>query len=310
MSRPVREYWLFHSFEGIVGSIFVTLVLFATVFGRLLAPQGPADVDLHAVLQAPSGAHLFGTDDTGRDVLSRVLAGASYTIPTAIGVVVASMVIGIVVGVAAGYLGGWLGNALMRLTDLFLSYPSMLLAIAVVSALGAGLWQAAIALTAVVWAAYARLAQVQTAAIRDALFMDAAKMSGTSGFHKVFRHVLPNAVGPVVVKATMDVALCVEWIAGLGFVGLGAQEPAPEWGVMIATSRGFVLNAWWYVLFPCLALLVVVLGFNLLGTALDNRFYGRASLSRSALRRMRELGAGRVPPAELPAAMQVDGTVA
>lgn len=285
-ARRLREHWVFHSFEGTVGSVLVTVVLFVTVFGRLLAPDDSSAIDLHGVLQSPSGSHLLGTDDVGRDILSRVLVGASYTVPTAVAVVAVALLIGVAVGVTAGYVGGWVGNVLMRITDLFLSYPSMLLAIAVAAAIGQGLWQAGVALSVVVWAAYARLSQVQTAAVRDALFMDAAQLSGTSNLHKVVRHVLPNAIGPVLVKATMDVALCVEWIAGLGFVGLGAQPPAPEWGAMISTSRGFVLSAWWYVLFPCLALLVVVLGFNLLGTALDTRFYGRRSLSRAALRRL------------------------
>jgi len=285
--RKIGEFWLFHTIQGALGLLLVLLALIVAVFGRFAASEESSVTHLGAILQAPSTAHPFGTDDVGRDLLSRVIDGAGYTIPAAIAVVAASVIIGSVVGVVAGYYGGWVNETLMRITDIFLSYPSMLLAIAVAASLGSGLKQTAIALIVVVWAAYARLAQVQTSAVRHRLFMDASEMASSSVTTRLFRHVLPNALPPVFVKATMDVAMCVEWIAALGFVGLGARPPAPEWGTMIAEAREYVLNAWWYVTFPSLALLFVVLGFNYLGGALDTHFFGTTrTLSRKSLRQL------------------------
>jgi len=285
--RRIREFWVFHTIQGAVGSLLVLVALIVAVVGRFVSSDSSSATHLDAILQAPSSSHPFGTDDVGRDILSRVIDGAGYTIPAAITVVAVSVIIGCVVGVVAGYYGGWVNETLMRITDIFLSYPSMLLAIAVAASLGSGLKQTSIALIVVVWAAYARLAQVQTSTVRHRLFMDASEMASSSTTTRLFRHILPNALPPVFVKATMDVAMCVEWIAALGFVGLGARPPAPEWGTMIAEAREYVLNAWWYVTFPSLALLFVVLGFNYLGGALDSHFFGKTrTLSRKSLRQL------------------------
>lgn len=282
-----RIAWLFDSAEGKLGVVLVGIVLVVVIFGRLIAPYGPDITNLNAALQAPSFAHWFGTDETGRDILSRVLVGASYTVPTAMAVVLFGLLFGSLVGTIAGYFGGWVGNVLMRVTDLFLSYPALLLAIAVSAALGQGLVQAAIALSVVVWAGYARLAHVQTVTIKNRLYMDAATVAGTSTWRKVLLHLLPNSSAPLLIKATIDVAFSVEWIASLGFIGLGARQPAPEWGAMIATSRQFALTSWWYVLFPSVALLITVLGFVLLGSALEDQLSGRRTLSRRALRQLK-----------------------
>jgi peptide/nickel transport system permease protein len=281
-----------HSFEGKVGVVLVAFVILMAIFGPYVAPQNPAAIHLGDILAPPSAAHPFGTDEVGRDLLSRVLAGARYTVTAAVIVIASSVVIGSLIGGLAGYVGGWLGNALMRLTDLFLSYPSMLLAIAVAAALGPGLKQSCIALITGVWAAYARLAQVQAVSIRNREFVQAAETIGMSRRRIVLRHVVPNALSPVLVKATMDVAFAVEWIAGLGFVGLGAQPPTPEWGTMISESQEYALKAWWYVAFPGLALVLTVIGFTLLGTALDRQLFGKGQrggsrLSRRELRRLR-----------------------
>jgi peptide/nickel transport system permease protein len=280
--RPVS--WLFRTPQGTIGVTFVGIIVLVAVFGRLLAPDSPSHTDLNALLSAPSAAHWFGTDDTGRDILSRVLIGADYTLPTAVLVVAFSLIFGSLVGTIAGYIGGVTSNVLMRVTDLFLSYPSLLLAIAVSASLGQGLPQAGVALAVVTWAAYARLAHVQTVTVRHRLYMDAADIAGTPAWRKVLFHLLPNASAPMLIKATMDVALCVEWIASLGFIGLGAKQPAPEWGAMIADSRQYALTSWWYVLFPSVALLVTVIGFLLLGAAFEERLSGRQSLSRKAIR--------------------------
>jgi peptide/nickel transport system permease protein len=276
--------WLFRSAQGTIGVVFVGLIVLVAVFAHLLAPYSPDQIDLNALLAAPGAGHWFGTDETGRDILSRVLIGTDYTLPTAVAVVAFSLVGGSLIGVLAGYLGGVTANVIMRVTDLFLSYPSLLLAIAVAAALGQGLLQAGIALAVVTWAAYARLAYVQTVSVRHRLYMDAAEVAGTSLRRKLLRHILPNAAAPLLIKASMDVALCVEWIASLGFIGLGARQPAPEWGAMLATSREYALSSWWYVVFPSIALFMTVTGFLLLGSAFEERLSGRHSLSRRTIR--------------------------
>jgi peptide/nickel transport system permease protein len=292
----VRRHWLFSSVQGTVATVIVAASLLLAGFGRLVAPDNPSAIDLLQILRAPSWAHPFGTDEVGRDLLSRVLAGATYTLPTALAVVAISLVVGCALGILAGFYGGWRQNALMRLTDLFLSYPALLIAIAVAAALGPGLRQSAIAISVVSWASYARLAQVQATRIRHHEYIGAAKVMGSGTLATIRSHVVPNSLGPVITKATMDVAFVIEWIAGLGFIGLGAQPPTPEWGSMIATSRQYVLSAWWYVLFPGLALLVVVMGFTLLGDALDAHLAGSSAgrTWRVARRRGRQRILGRL----------------
>jgi peptide/nickel transport system permease protein len=294
-----RIGWLFRTPQGTIGVVLVGVIVLVAVFGSILAPYPPSKTDLDALLSAPSPTHWFGTDETGRDILSRVLIGADYTLPTAVLVVAFSLVFGSLVGTIAGYIGGTTSNVLMRITDLFLSYPSLLLAIAVSAALGQGLAQAGVALGVVTWAAYARLAHVQTVTVRHRLFMEAADVAGTPTWRRLLFHLLPNAAAPMLIKATMDVALCVEWIASLGFIGLGARPPAPEWGAMIATSRQYALTSWWYVLFPTVALLITVIGFLLLGAAFEERLGGRRSLSRRTIRLLRPAPADAVETALL-----------
>jgi peptide/nickel transport system permease protein len=259
------------TFDGALGALIVFVVIFVAVFGSDIAPYSPSAISFTAQLSAPSGAHLFGTDELGRDILSRVLAGAGHTIPASLAVVGIAMAAGGVIGLVAGYVGGKVDNVLMRITDMFLGYPAFLLAIAVVSSLGPGLSQAVISLSILWWAGYARLVRTQVRLVRKLEYVEAARAVGASDKRIVFRHIAPNIVGPMLVKATVDVALVVESIAALGFIGLGAQPPSPEWGTMIATSRQYALDAWWYPVFPGIALLVTVVGFNLLGDALSRR---------------------------------------
>lgn len=284
--RRRQVWWLLKSPLGLIGLICCSIIVFLAIFGPLLAPYGPDQVDLNSILQGPSSAHWLGTDEVGRDLLTRLMDGAHYTLSAAVGVVAASLVVGTLIGSVAGYLGGWVGTVLMRLTDMFLSYPSLLLAIAVSAALGQGLLQASVALAVVVWAGYARIAYVQTVTIRGRLYMDAAEIAGTRPARRIFRHIMPNVISPLLIKATMDVAFSVEWIAGLGFIGLGATQPTPEWGATIADSRQYALTAWWYVVFPSVMLLLTILGFVLLGSAFEERVSGRRALSRAALRKL------------------------
>jgi peptide/nickel transport system permease protein len=251
--------------EGRIGAVLCGLILFVTLFGNAIAPHDPDAVDIGARLEGPSGAHLLGTDELGRDMLSRVLAGAARTIPASLAVVGLALLIGGAIGIIAGYAGGWFDNAAMRVTDIFLGYPAFLLAIAVVASLGPGLWQAVVALSALWWAGYARLARGQARAMRTHAHVEAARALGASDAWILRRHVVPNIFGPILVKLAIDVALVIESIAALGFIGLGAQPPAPEWGTLIAASRNYALDAWWYPVFPGIALLIAVVGFNLLG---------------------------------------------
>jgi peptide/nickel transport system permease protein len=259
------------TFDGALGALIVFVVIFVAIFGSDIAPYSPSAINFTAQLSAPSGAHLFGTDELGRDILSRVLAGAGQTIPASLAVVGIAMTAGGSIGLIAGYVGGKVDNVLMRITDMFLGYPAFLLAIAVVSSLGPGLSQAVISLSILWWAGYARLVRTQVRLVRNLEYVEAARAVGASDTRIVFRHIAPNIVGPMLVKATVDVSLVVESIAALGFIGLGAQPPSPEWGTMIATSRQYALDAWWYPVFPGIALLVTVVGFNLLGDALSRR---------------------------------------
>jgi peptide/nickel transport system permease protein len=257
------------SAEGRIGFAICAVLLFAAAFGRFLTPYDPAAVNLMVRLQGPSTAHWFGTDELGRDLFSRVLAGAGATIPASLAVVGIAIGIGCTLGLVAGYAGGRIDNVIMRLTDMFLGYPSFLLAIAVVSSLGPGLWQAVAALSVLWWAGYARLTRTQARLVRRFVYVEAAQAIGAGDVRMLLRHVLPNVIGPIVVKATIDVSLVVESIAALGFIGLGAQPPSSEWGALIADSRTYALDSWWYPVFPGIVLLVTVLGCNLLGDGLS-----------------------------------------
>ena len=216
--------------EGAIGALIVFVVLFVTVFGSDLAPYSPSAIDFNAQLSAPSAAHLFGTDDLGRDLFSRVLAGASQTIPASLEVVGIAIGVGGLVGLVAGYIGGKLDNVLMRITDMFLGYPAFLLSIAVVASLGPGLSQAVIALSILWWAGYARLMRTQVRLSEDTSMLRRCRAVGASNTRILFRHITPNVVGPTLVKATIDVALVVESIAAAALIGLGAQPPSPENG--------------------------------------------------------------------------------
>jgi peptide/nickel transport system permease protein len=257
--------------EGVIGAVICGLLLVVVIFGGALAPYDSDAVDIGSRLEGPSSAHWLGTDELGRDLLSRILVGASRTMPSSLAVVGIAVVIGCTIGVVAGYAGGWFDNIAMRITDMFLGYPAFLLAIAVVASLGPGLWQAVVALSALWWAGYARLARGQARLARNLTYVEAARASGASNARILRRHIMPNIFGPILVKMAIDVALVVESIAALGFIGLGAQPPNPEWGAMIAGSRTYALDAWWYPVFPGVALLITVVGLNLLGDGLARR---------------------------------------
>jgi peptide/nickel transport system permease protein len=236
------------------------------IFAPLIGPDNPLAQNF-GILAAPSSAHWFGTDELGRDVLSRVLSGARVTLPLSVLLVVIAMLIGAVLGGIAGFLGGWADVALMRLADLFFAFPGIILALAVAAALGPQLRNAVIAVIAVSWPSYARLVRSLVLTARTAPYVVASRMLGASGWRVLFTDIRPNVAGPVLVLAALDLGNAVLLLSGLSFLGLGAQPPTAEWGAMVAEgTQNF--NDWWVGVFPGLAILTVVLAFNFIGDAM------------------------------------------
>jgi peptide/nickel transport system permease protein len=250
----------------------------AALFAPLFAPADPLAQELAARLQPPSAAHWLGTDQLGRDILSRLLYGARISLVIGIVVVVSAGVFGTIVGIVAGYAGGLVDEVLMRFTEVFLAFPPLILAMAIAGALGPSLTNAIIAIAAVTWAVYARLARGQLLSLRRREFVEAARSIGASRGRILLRHLLPNALAPLLVQASFDMGSAIISAAGLSFIGFGAQPPTPEWGVMISEGRNFISTQPWLALFPGLAILLAVGAFNLLGDglrdALDPRLRG------------------------------------
>lgn len=253
---------------AMVGLGIILALLLVAAFAPLIADQSPIAQDLAQRLREPDGEHWFGTDELGRDIFARVVWGARITL-TIVGLVVVIVApVGLVVGTVAGYFGGWFDAVLMRVTDIFLAFPRLILALAFVAALGPGIENAVIAIALTAWPPYARIARAETLTIRNADFIAAARMVGAGPLRIVFGHVVPLCTSSVIVRVTLDMAGIILTAAGLGFLGLGAQPPSPEWGAMIASGRKFLLDQWWVATIPGIAICVVSLGFNLLGDGL------------------------------------------
>ena len=259
------------SASSMAGLAIVVLFLIVVAIGPSIAPY-PEDalgaVHLERKLQPPSAAHWFGTDEVGTDVYTRVILGARVSLQIGLVITVIAALIGVPLGVVAGYLSGTLGELIMRVTDVFLSVPALILALAVVGALGPGIVNAMLALSLVWWPGYVRLVQGKTLALKQETYVEAARAVGTGRLRIVFVHILPNCVSAIVVKASMDMGMAILAAASLGFIGLGAQPPYPEWGAMISHGRNYLPTWWWYSAFPGLAIYLTVLGFNLLGDGL------------------------------------------
>ncbi len=255
---------------ALVGLGIVVALILVAIFAPLLAPYDPiagGDLRLDRLLP-PSWAHPFGTDDLARDIFSRVIYGSRLTLMVVILVALIATPIGLLVGTTAGYLGGWVDVVLMRITDIFLAFPRLVLALAFVAALGPGIENAILAIAVTSWPPYARLARAETLTVRDSDFISAIRLQGASSARILWGHVTPLCLSSVIVRVTLDMAGIILTAAGLGFLGLGAQPPLPEWGAMIAGGRRFIIDQWWVSTMPGVAIFVVSLGFNLLGDGL------------------------------------------
>jgi len=253
-------------------SILVLLVIVA-IIGPWIAPHDPLRQVLSDRLLPPgSASHWLGTDQLGRDILSRIIYGSRLTLSIAILVVVVVVPIGLLIGTTAGFFGGWVDNVLMRVTDIALAFPKIVLALAFAAALGPGVINAVIAISITAWPAYARLARAETLRLVQADFIHVARLQGASSMRILLRYIVPLCSSSVIVRATLDMAGIILTVAGLGFLGLGAQPPSPEWGFMVASGRNALLDAWWVATLPGTAILLVSLAFNLLGDGLRDVF--------------------------------------
>lgn len=253
---------------AMAGLIIVVALLVVAALAPLVAPHDPLAQSLANRLKPPSAANWFGTDSLGRDIFSRVVYGTRVTLVIVLLVVITVGPIGLLIGCAAGYLGGWVDTVLMRITDVFLAFPRLVLALAFVAALGPGLENAVIAIAFTAWPPYARVARAETLVIRNADYISAVRLQGASQWRIVWRHVVPMCMPSLIVRTTLDMAGIILTAAGLGFLGLGAQPPIPEWGAMISAGREQIFDQWWVATFPGLAICIVALGFNLLGDGL------------------------------------------
>jgi peptide/nickel transport system permease protein len=256
-----------------VGVILIFILL--AVFAGQIAPypdQGAGKTNASNTMHPPSAENILGADKLGRDVLSRIMVGARAALIIPIFVVLFAVLIGAPLGAWAGYKGGWVDEIIMRLTDLFLAFPSLLLAMAIAFALGRGLDKAAIALIVSWWPWYTRIARGVAVGLRERYFVEAARAAGVRDVVILFRHILPNTISPILVQATVDMGTVILAMGGLAFLGLGTQPPAPDWGLMVSEGRTYMLNQWWIATYPGAAIFIVVLAFNLLGDTLRDIF--------------------------------------
>ncbi len=272
----LRDFWFYFSVNrgAVIGLwVFVAIIVLA-VIAPLVAPHDPTEqfrdfMKIPPVWESGGKAEfLLGTDELGRDILSRLLYGAQYSLLVGFVIVVIAMCVGIVVGVIAGFLGGAVDTAFMRLMDIMLSFPSLLLALVLVAILGPGLINAVIAITLVLLPHFSRLTRAAVMAEKERDYVTAARLAGAGRLRLMFKTVLPNCLAPLVVQATMSFSNAILEVAALGFLNMGAQPPTPEWGTMLASAREFISSAWWIVTFPGLAILVTVLAINLIGDGL------------------------------------------
>jgi peptide/nickel transport system permease protein len=263
---------------ALLSLIFIGFLVVLAVFGSQLTPYNPVETDMAAALQAPSSTHLFGTDQLGMDIFSRVIAGTRVSLTVGLLAVSIALTIGIILGAVAGYAGGWVDTVIMRLMDMMLAIPSILLAITLMAALGKGIDKAVIAIGLVSIPEYARIVRGNILSIKENDYIAAAHVVGLSNARIIFRHVLPNALSVIIVRATLGISSAILDTAALGFLGLGVQPPQAEWGDMLGRARGFIFQAPHTLIFPGLAITLTVLAFNLLGDGLRDALDPKARI--------------------------------
>ncbi|MFP4200491.1 MAG: ABC transporter permease [Clostridia bacterium] len=281
IQSPTQMFWrdIRKHPAAIIGVTLLTLIILSVVFAHSLSPYDPVEPDYSVRLQPPSSEHIFGTDAMGRDILTRIMYGGRISLWVGLISVGISASAGIVIGLTAGYFGGWADEVLMRIMDMIMSMPSILLSLTIIFALGGGLVNIMIAIGVSSIPSYARTVRGQVLAARDTPYVEAAKAAGAGNIKIMFRHILPNVMAPVIVMATLGLAGAILSVAALGFLGLGIAPPTPEWGVIISDGRARLYDAWWIATFPGLAIMATVLATNLLGDglrdSLDPRLRGR-----------------------------------
>ncbi|MBO0140144.1 ABC transporter permease [Agrobacterium sp. Ap1] len=275
-ASQIRQWRLYahmfrKSFSSMLGLSLVVLFLVLAAIGPLIVPYPEAAsgaINMSAKLQPPSSTYWFGTDEMGADIFSRVIIGARTSLWIGVVITGIAAIVGITLGIIAGYRGGWVRAVIMRFTELFLAVPGLALALAIVAALGPGITNCVLALAIVWWPGYVRLVEAKTLSIKEELFIESARSIGAKTPWILWHHILPNCMSPIIVKMSMDMGMAILSAASLGFIGLGAQPPSPEWGSMISVARTYMPDWWWYSLFPGAAIFLTVLGFNLLGDGL------------------------------------------
>ncbi len=254
---------------ALVGLLLVLIFFAAAIFAPVLSPFGPNEQDIiGSKLAPPSVAHWLGADILGRDMLSRMLYGARISVFVGLAVVAAAGSFGTLVGLFAGYRRGWIDEVVMRVTDIFFAFPPLILAMAIAGALGPSLRNALIAVVVVLWPVYARLVRGQVLSLRESEYIQAAQVTGVSNWKIITRHLLPNTMAPLLVQASFDMGTTILTVAGLSFIGFGAQPPTPEWGVMISDGRNYITTQWWLTAVPAAGILLLVAAFNLVGDGL------------------------------------------
>ena len=266
MKRAVRHF-VYHPLP-FLGILFIAILVLTGVLAPLLAPYDPVEISPDRRLTPPNETNWLGTDEVGRDILSRIIYGARISLQLGVTIVFFAAAIGLIVGLISGYFGGVWDQTLMRFTDMFLSFPTLILAIAMTAALGPSLFNSVLAMIIVWWPIYARLIRSEVLVVKEKEYIRAVKALGAKPLKIIFFHVLPNTVDVVVIRASIDFGNAVMFCAALSFIGLGAQPPQPEWGAMVTTGRDYLRDAWWLVTFPGMAIFLTVMGFNLFGDSL------------------------------------------
>jgi len=251
-----------------LGLFLVAAIIILAIFAPWIAPKDPLEVNLGQKLLPPSSEHWFGTDEVGRDILSRIIFGTRISLKIGLLVVVIAFPIGTVLGAIAGYVGGMVDQVIMRMTDIFLSFPGIILSMSIAAALGPSIENVLLALAITWWPWYTRIVRSSVLSIKSSEFIESARAIGANPLRILFKDIIPNSIAPASIQASLDLGFVILAAAGLSFIGLGAQPPSPEWGAMLSSSREILRDAWWAATFPGLAILLTVLGFNLLGDGL------------------------------------------